>query len=308
MHDNTRGMLTRTFWPEHIDDDILSPTFCPRHFVPDILTTTFWPRHFVRDILSVTFCPMTFCPHNILSATFCPWHFVRRHFVLEPLICFRCPRTINEKELHEKESGNAAVLAREKFSRESEDTGVSVEQALKNSQNQSLNNSSIREVKERTCVTGHRKRLSKNITKENYTQLLSLFNNLWACSRIKIIYFVLVYSVVSRDQIKITVVYRWRLRKNSTHDVAWQPRSTTGGATIGSYENTVGDVSSGSCKNSTHCVAIERVILCWVPIRVLNSGATPGQVDGNYMSPNFWMLSGSRIVYLVFVSVCGRSY
>ena len=32
-----------------------------------------------------SFWPITFCPHNILSATLCPWHFVRWHFVLEPL-------------------------------------------------------------------------------------------------------------------------------------------------------------------------------------------------------------------------------
>ena len=90
-------ILTMPFCPRHIVHDHLTMPFCPRHFVYDLLSvtllsTTFCPltlcpRHFVHYILSVTFCPMTFCPHNILSATFCPWHFVRWHFVLEPLDC-----------------------------------------------------------------------------------------------------------------------------------------------------------------------------------------------------------------------------
>ena len=33
----------------------------------------------------LTFWPIKFCPHNILFTTLCPWHFVRWHFVLEPL-------------------------------------------------------------------------------------------------------------------------------------------------------------------------------------------------------------------------------
>src|SRR6218665_2875122 len=44
-----------------------------------------YPYHFVRTILSVPFCPIPFCPYTILSIPFCPYHFVRCHFVLEPL-------------------------------------------------------------------------------------------------------------------------------------------------------------------------------------------------------------------------------
>src|SRR6218665_2078072 len=50
-----------------------------------ILLLKSYPYHFVRTILSVSFCPIPFCPYTILSIPFCPYHFVRYHFVLEPV-------------------------------------------------------------------------------------------------------------------------------------------------------------------------------------------------------------------------------
>src|SRR6218665_3515263 len=49
------------------------------------LFVIFLPYHFVRTILSMPFCRIPFCPYTILSIPFCPYHFVRYHFVLEPM-------------------------------------------------------------------------------------------------------------------------------------------------------------------------------------------------------------------------------
>ena len=82
-------------WPEKMSPDKMSRRKCRGQ---NVMWTKFhWTKcrgqNAVDNMLwtkcrgqnDSTFWPITFCPHNILSATLCPWHFVRWHFVLEPL-------------------------------------------------------------------------------------------------------------------------------------------------------------------------------------------------------------------------------
>src|SRR6218665_2724472 len=69
------------------------------------LSVICYPYHFLRAILSihVQFCLMPFCPYTILSIPFCPYHFVRYHFVLEPM------RDI----MHSKANGTIVLVSNE---------------------------------------------------------------------------------------------------------------------------------------------------------------------------------------------------